>query len=117
MKKNIADTLRRIAQWLDPQKPEVTGYARKVLDFIPYNGIDIYRKLMLQGSDDEAKNLKFSMRILAEAMAETGQRDKLALGNIIRFEHNFGTHEKTVDGIACKPNGMTVILELKGSWS
>ena len=117
MKKNIADTLRRIAQWLDPQRPEVTGYARKVVNFIPYNGIDIYRKLLLGGSEDEARNLKISMRVLAETMAETGLRSLLITGNNVRLEHNFGTQEKTINGIVCKPGGVTVILELKGSWS
>lgn len=117
MKKTIATMLRRAAQFLDPQKPEVTGYARKVLNFIPYNGIDIYRKMLLCGSEEEAKNLKYSMRILAETMAQAGQREALILGGLVRFEHNFGTTEKIVDGVVCRPNGMTAILELKGSWS
>lgn len=117
MKKNIADTLRRIAQWLDPQKPEVTGYARKVIDFIPYNGIDIYRTQLLSGCEDQAKNLRYSMKILAETMAQGNYRDKLEMGGIVKFEHNFGTKGKTVDGITCKPSGLTVIMELKGSWS
>lgn len=117
MKKTIATLLRRAAHWLDPQKPEVTGYARKILSFIPYNGIDIYRKMLLCGSEDEAKNLKYSMRVLAEIMAQTGQREALILGGIVRYEHNFGTKEKVIDGIVCQPNGMTTILEIKGSWS
>ncbi len=117
MRKNIATWLRRVAQWLDPQKAEITGYARKVVNFIPYNGIDIYRKMLLCGSEEEAKNLKYSMRILAETMAQAGQREAMILDGIIRFEHNFGTTEKIIDGMVCKPNGMTAILELKGSWS
>lgn len=117
MKKNIATLLRRIAQKLDPQKPEVTGYARKVLDFIPYNGIDIYRARLLNGCEDQAKNLKYSMKILAETMAQIGLTERLEMGQIVKFEHNFGTQEKIIEGIACKPNGMTIILELKGSWS
>lgn len=117
MKKSIATWLRRVAQWLDPQKAEITGYARKVVDYIPYNGIDIYRKLLLGGSEDEARNLKTSMRVLAETMAETGLRARLINGNNMRLEHNFGTQEKTINGIVCKPGGVTVILELKGSWS
>ena len=55
MKKNIATFLRRVAQKLDPQKPEVTGYARKAIDFIPYNGIDIYRRLMIHGWKSAAR--------------------------------------------------------------
>ncbi len=117
MKKTIATMLRRAAQWLDPQKPDVTGYARKVLNYIPYNGIDIYRKLLMCGSEDEARNLKCSMRVLAETMAQAGQREALILGGLVRYEHNFGTKEKIIDGIVCKPNGMTAILEIKGSWS
>lgn len=117
MKKTIATLLRRAAHCLDPQKPEVTGYARKVLNFIPYNGIDIYRQLLMSGSEDEARNLKYSMRVLAETMAQTGQREAMVLDGIIRFEHNFGTTEKIIDGVVCRPNGMTAILELKGSWS
>ena len=117
MKKNIATLLRRIAQKLDPQKPEVTGYARKVLDFIPYNGIDIYRARLLNGCEDQAKSLKYSIKILAETMAQIGLTERLEMGQLVKFEHNFGTQEKIIEGIACKPNGMTVILELKGSWS
>lgn len=117
MKKNIATWLRRVAQWLDPQNAVITGYARKVVDFIPYNGIDIYRKLLLGGSEDEARNLKISMRVLAETMAEAGLGSRLITVNHVRLEHNFGTQEKVINGIVCKPGGMTVILELKGTWS
>lgn len=115
MKKNIATWLRRVAQWLDPQKGEVTGYARKVIDFIPYNGIDIYRRLMLEGSEMEAKNLKATMRVLAEVTAEHRLGDRLR-GNIMCHE-NFGTQAREVNGIKCEPGGLTVVLELKGSWS
>lgn len=115
MKKNIATWLRRVAQWLDPQKGEVTGYARKVIDFIPYNGIDIYRRLMLEGSEMEAKNLKATMRVLAQVTAEHRLGERLGT-NIICHE-NFGTQAKEINGIKCEPEGMTVVLELKGSWS
>lgn len=115
MKKNIADTLRRIAQWLDPQKPEITGYARKVVDFIPYSGIEIYRKLMLEGSEAEARNFKTTMRALADESAAYRLGGRIC-GNIVCHE-NFGTQAKEVDGIKCEPGGLTVVLELKGSWS
>lgn len=116
MKKNIATLLRRAAQWLDPQKQEVTGYARKVVDFIPYCGIDIYRALLLGGSEDQARNLKASMRALAESVVESRLNERLFSCNTVRLEHNFGTQEKDVDGIKCRPEGVTVIVELKGSW-
>lgn len=117
MKKEIATLLRRVAQKLDPQKAEVTGYARKVVDFIPYNGIDIYRQLMCSERDQEARNLKTSMRILAETMANGRLGDVLANGNIVHLEHNFGTTAREINGILCEPGGVTVIVELKGSWS
>lgn len=115
MKTKIATILRRLAHRLDPQKPEVTGYARKVIDFIPYNGIDIYRRLMMEGSEVEAKNLKATMRVLAEVTAEHRLGDRLR-ANIVCHE-NFGTQTREVKGIKCEPGGLTVVLELKGSWS
>lgn len=115
MKTKIATMLRRLAQRLDPQKPEVTGYARKVIDFIPYNGIDIYRRLMLEGSEEEAKNLKATMWVLADVTAVHRLGDRL--GNNIVFHENFGTQVREVNGIKCEPGGLTVVLELKGSWS
>lgn len=115
MKTKIAAILRRLAQRLDPQKPEVTGYARKVIDFIPYNGIDIYRRLLLEGSEDEARNLKATMRVLADVIAEHRLGERLCT-NIMCHE-NFGTQTKEVNGIKCPPGGLTVVLELKGSWS
>lgn len=117
MKKTIATLLRRLAHRLDPQKPEITGYARKALCFIPYNGIEIYRLQLLGGVEEQAKNLKYSMKILAETMAQASLADRLQSAHNIRFEHNFGTTEKDINGITCPPNGMTVVLELKGSWS
>lgn len=117
MKKRIATLLRRAAQWLDPQKEEVTGYARKVLEHIPYNGIDIYRRQMMEGREQEAHNLKASMRVLAEIMASKRLEDRLIGGGIVRFEHNFGTEAKVIDGMVCEPDGLTVIVELKGTWS
>ena len=117
MKKKIATLLRRAAQLLDPQKEEVTGYARKVIDFIPYSGIDIYRRLMIHGSEVEAHNLKASMRVLAEVVASKRIEDNLYNERLVRREHNFGTQARVVNGITCEPNGLTVIVELKGSWS
>lgn len=117
MKKNIATFLRRVAQKLDPQKPEVTGYARKAIDFIPYNGIDIYRRLMIHGSENEAKDVKASMRCLAEIMASRRLENNLMTAGNIRLEHNFGTQDRIIDGISCNAGGMTVIVELNGSWS
>lgn len=117
MKTKIATILRRLAHRLDPQKPEVTGYARKVIDFIPYNGIDIYRRLMMEGSEVEAKNLKATMRVLAEVTAEHRLGDRLCTNGNIVVHENFGTQVKEVNGIKCEPGGLTVVLELKGSWS
>lgn len=116
MKKKIATTLRRLAQWLDPQKPEVTGYARKTLGYVPYIGIDIFRNQLMTGDEEGALNLKYSMRVLAEATAETMMKDVMLNSGIVRIEHNYGTADRTVDGILCKASSATVILELKGSW-
>ena len=117
MKKKIADTLRRIAQWLDPQKGEITGYARKVIGFVPYFGIENYRTLMMSGAEDVAKTVKGRIRDVAEITAMADVSEKLIGRNIVRLEHNFGSQEKVVDGITCPAEGLTVILELKGSWS
>lgn len=117
MKKNIADTLRRIAQWLDPQKDDITGYARKVVGFIPYYGIDNYRTLMMTGAEDSARVIKGRMRNIAEITALADLSDKLLDKNIVRLEHNFGSTEKVINGITCPAEGVTIILELKGSWS
>ena len=117
MKKNIADALRRIAQWLDPQKPEVTGYARKVVGFIPYRGIDDYRTLMMSGAEDCARHMKGRIRDLAEITALSDLSARLVDRKNIRLEHNFSTHEKVINGITCPTEGLTIILELKGSWS
>lgn len=117
MKKNIATWLRRVAQLLDPQKGEITGYARKVVGFIPYYGIDNYRTLMMTGAEEAAKTVKGRIRCVAEITALSDLSEKLIDRNIIRLEHNFGTHQKEVNGIKCPAEGMTIILELKGSWS
>lgn len=117
MKKNIADTLRRIAQWLDPQKGDITGYARKVVGFIPYHGIDNYRILMMTGAEEAAKTVKGRIRSVAEITALSDLGEKLIDRNMVRLEHNFGSQEKVVNGIACPAEGLTIILELKGSWS
>lgn len=117
MKKNIADTLRRIAQWLDPQKGDITGYARKVVGFVPYREIDNYRALMMTGAEEVAKTVKSRIRDVAEITAMCDISEKLISRNMIRMEHNFGTHEKVVNGIKCPAEGLTIILELKGSWS
>lgn len=117
MKKNIATWLRRVAQWLDPQKGEVTGYARKVIGFIPYFGIDNYRTLMMAGAEEAARTTKGRIRDVAEITALCDISDKLIERKFIRLEHNFGTQEKVVNGITCPAEGLTIILELKGSWS
>lgn len=117
MKKNIADTLRRIAQWLDPQKGDITGYARKAVGFIPYYGIDNYRTLMITGAEEAAKTVKGRIRSVAEITALSDLSEKLIDRNMIRLEHNFGTHEKVINGIKCPAEGLTIIFELKGSWS
>lgn len=117
MKKKIADTLRRIAQWLDPQKGEITGYARKVIGFVPYFGIDNYRTLMMTGAEEAAKTVKGRIRDVAEITALCDISEKLVERNIVRLEHNFGSQEKVINGITCPAEGLTIILELKGSWS
>ena len=116
MKKYIATLLRRTAQWLDPQKPEVTGYARQTLGYVPYIGIEVFRKQLMTGDEEGARTIKHSMRVLAEATAETMMKDALMSSGTIRVEHNYGTKDKKVDGILCKASGATVILEVKGSW-
>lgn len=117
MKKNIADTLRRIAQWLDPQKGDITGYARKVIGFVPYYGIDNYRTLLMAGAEGAARTTKGRIRNLAEITALADMSEKLIDRSFIRLEHNFGSQEKVVNGIKCPAEGLTVILEVKGSWS
>ena len=117
MKKYIADTLRRIAQWLDPQKGDITGYARKVIAFVPYYGLDNYRTLMMTGAEEAAKTVKGRIRDVAEITAMADMSEKLISRNMVRLEHNFGSQEKVINGITCPAEGMTVILELKGSWS
>lgn len=116
MKKAIATWLRRVAQWLDPQKAEITGYARKVVDFVPYSGIDQYRDLQMNGDNEKARIVKARMRQLAGTAALACLPELLQVKNVVRLEHNFGTQEKDVDGIKCRPEGVTVIMELKGSW-
>lgn len=117
MKKNIATLLRRLAQWLDPQKAEITGYARKVVDFIPYYGIDQYRDLQMNGDNEKARVVKARMKQFAEVSALAYLPEHLQMNSMVRLEHNFGTQAKDIDGITCHPEGVTVIVELKGSWS
>lgn len=117
MKKNIATFLRRVAQWLDPQKAEITGYARKVVDFIPYYGIEQYRELQMNGDTEKARIVKARMRQFAEVSAVACLPETLRMKNVVRLEHNFGTKEQIIDGITCSPEGVTVVVELKGSWS
>ena len=117
MKKNIATWLRRVAQWLDPQKAEITGYARKVVDFVPYYGIDQYRDLQMNGDNEKAGIVKARMRQFAEISALACLPELLQVKNVVRMEHNFGTQDKDVDGIFCRSEGVTVIVELKGTWS
>lgn len=117
MKKNIAAWFRRVAQWLDPQKTEITGYARKVVGFVPYFGIDKYRDLMMAGDEEKARIIKLRMRNHAEISALADLEDNLRRRSILKLEHNFGTTARNVDGIICPAEGVTVIMELKGSWS
>ena len=116
MKKYIATLLRRLAHWLDPQRPEITGYARQTLGYVPYIGIEVFRKQVMTGDEEGARTIKHSMRVLAEATAETMMKDALIGSGAMRIEHNYGTKDKEVDGILCKASGATVIMELKGSW-
>lgn len=116
MKKNIAMTLRRLADWLDPQKGEIVGYARKVIGFIPYFGIDNYREVLMAGDEVAAAILKGRMRRIAEISALADLEDNLSRKGILRLEHNFGTTEKEINGIKCPSEGVTVIVELKGRW-
>ena len=102
---------------LDPQKLEVTGYARKVIDYIPYDDIEIYRRLMIRGCEREAKGIKEGMRYLAEIKASRRLENNLKTAGNIRLEHNFGTQDRIIDGISCNAGGMTVIVELNGSRS
>lgn len=117
MIKNIATWLRRVAQWLDPQREEITGYARKVVDVIPYYGIEHYRTLQMHGAYEEARIVKARMRQFAEISAMALLSENLNKRGVIRFEHNYGTQERVIDGIRCLPESVTVIIELQGSWS
>lgn len=117
MKKNIATFLRRVAQWLDPQKAEITGYARKVIDFVPYCGIETYRELMMAGDEERARTVKSRMKYFAEVSAYACAEEALRRNNAIRLEHNLGHDTRIVDGIKCPAEGVTVIVELKGTWA
>ena len=117
MKKNIATLLRRAAHWLDPQPSDVTGYARKVVDFIPYFDIDQYRELQMNGETEKARIVKGRMRQFAELSAMSCLPENLQMKNMVRLEHNFGTKAQMIDGMLCNPEGLTVVVELKGTWS
>lgn len=117
MKKSIATWLRRIAQRLDPQKDSITGYARKVIGYVPYFGIDKYRDLMMAGDEEKARIIKSRMRHNAEISALADLEENLSRRKILRLEHNFGTTSKVIDGILCPSEGVTVIVEINGSWS
>lgn len=117
MRKNIADFLRRVAQWLYPQRGEITGYARKVIDFVPYYGIDTYRDLMMAGDEERARTVKSRMKYFAEVSALACATDALQRNNHIRLEHNLSHETKVIDGITCPAEGVTVIVELKGTWA
>lgn len=113
MKKNIASFLRRMANKLDPRS-EGEGVVRISLGHVPYMGytIERYRSLMCSGSEEAAHRLKEQIHSLAEmtAMAEIDQ--KLLEHGLIRLIDNFGTQDRIVDGIVCKSEGMTVVIEL-----
>lgn len=117
MKKEIATLLRRVAQKLDPQKPEVTGYARKVVDFIPYYGLEQYWDLQINGEDEKARIVKMRMRQHAEVSGLICLAENLNSKGCVNLLHNFGTQDRIIDGINCKSGGVTVVVELKGSWS
>lgn len=116
MKKDIAILLRRLANWLDPQKGEIVGYARKVVGYVPYFGIDNYREVLMAGDEVAAAMIKSRMRRVAEITALADLENNLSRKGILRLEHNFGTTEKEINGITCPPEGVTVIVELKGRW-
>ncbi|MBQ7899334.1 MAG: hypothetical protein IJ307_05725 [Bacteroidales bacterium] len=117
MKKNIATWLRKIAQRLDPQKGTIPGIARKVVGYIPYFGIDNYRDLLMAGEEDKARTVKMRMRHIAEISALANLEENLSSKGILRLEHNFGTTVKEIDGVRCPAEGVTVIVELQGTWS
>lgn len=116
MKKKIATKLRRLAQLLDPQKPEITGYARKVIDFVPYHGLETLRDLVMAGEEEKARIVKARVRRFAEVSALACAAENLDSNGIIRLEHNMSHEAKIIDGIRCEAEGVTVIVELKGSW-
>ena len=113
MKKNIATFLRRMANKLDPRS-ENSGIVRIPLCHVPYLNytIESYRSLMCSGSEDAAHRLKDRICSLAEMTSMADMERQLSKRGMVRHEHNLGTQDRIIDGIVCKAEGMTVIIEI-----
>lgn len=115
IKRYIACKMRMIAQWMDPQKEGIIGYAIKKVDFVPYMRMEALRELQANDAIQEAYDCKDRMRNLAETIAMARIEDILRIGGVIKVQHNFGTNETDYHGVKCKPEGATIILEVKGN--
>lgn len=112
MKKTVARFLRRIANRIDP----CHNYQRIVLGYVPYCNIDNYRSLMLSGAEESAQRLKSRICSLAEMTATADLELKLRQRGLIRMEHNLGTQDRMIDGIKCKAEGLTIVIETNNYW-
>ena len=115
IKRYIARKMRMIAQWMDPQKEGIIGYAIKEVDFVPYMRIEELRELQANDAIQEAYDCKTRMRRLAETIAMARIEDILRIEGVIKVQHNLGTNETNYHGVKCKPEGATIILEVKGN--
>lgn len=115
IKRYIARKMRMIAQWMDPQKEGIIGYAIKEVDFVPYMRMEALRELQANDAIQEAYDCKARMRNLAETIAMARIEDILRIEGVIKVQHNLGTNEMDYHGVRCKPEGATIILEVKGN--
>ena len=95
--------------------PSLEHFSVEVTDFS--DSYSVRYVLMIHGYENAAKDAKDSMKCLAEIMASSRLENNLMTAGNIRLEHNFGTQDRIIDGISCNAGGMTVIVELNGSWS
>lgn len=115
IKRYIARKMRMIAQWMDPQKEGIIGYAIKEVDFEPYMRMEALRELQANDAIQEAYDCQARMRNLAETIAMARIEDILRIEGVIKVQHNLGTNETNYHGVKCKPEGATIILEVKGN--
>lgn len=115
IKRYIARKMRMIAQWMDPQKEGIIGYAIKEVDFVPYMRMEALRELQANDAIQEAYDCKARMRNLAETIAMARIEDILRIEGVIKVQHNLGTNDTDYHGVKCRPEGATIILEVKGN--